>query len=379
MPRLRGWWRLATLGRARAMIAREDSPYGLQKACPLQPTDYLARRIIRQTSTFFDVTLGVFSAKIAVIISWRFEGMQLVIITNCSARKTATPVPALCARSLPRGTPEELAAAWRDRVASADSRVRVHQLYSGRNFSIAHKVAKSCGAELRVLSAGMGLIKPNAAVPPYDLTISKGERDCILGRAPRRQFFSAQQWWQVIRAKKPGISPFARLLAAYPRALLAIAVSRPYLTMIAGELSGLHTGARKRVRILGPTEARIVPKTLRSCVMPYDSRLNDQTSSLRGTAFDFPSRALAHFANLLESDRRIESPASHARRVRQSLARRTAPTTKSRLRIDGATLGRRVWALKLKGFSRTAALQYLRRELGLACEQQRFAAAWAST
>jgi hypothetical protein len=305
--------------------------------------------------------------------------MQLLIVTNCSARKTATPTSALRARSLPRGTPRELAAAWRNRIDSADGRVRALQLYSGRNFSIAHEVAKSCGAELRVLSAGMGLIKSSAAVPPYDLTISKGERDCILGRAPRRQFISAQQWWHVIRAKKPGISPFARLLAAHPRALLAIAVSRPYLTMIASELGGLHPSARKRVRILGLTEARVVPETLRPCVMPYDSRLNDQTSSLRGTAFDFPSRALAHFANLLESDRHIESPASHARRVRQSLAHRVAPTAMARVRIDGAALGRKIRTLKIKGFSRTAALQYLRRELGMACEQQRFAAAWAST
>lgn len=341
--------------------------------------DHLPIRIIRQTSAFFDVTFGAFSTKIAVTIDWYFEGMQLVIITNCSSRKTATAVSTLRARSLPRGTPKELAAAWRDRIASADGRVRVRQLYSGRNFSIAHKVAKSCGAELRVLSAGMGLIKPSAAVPPYDLTVSRGERDCILDRAPYRQFFSAQQWWQVIRAKKPGVSPFARLLAAYPRALLAIAVSRPYLTMIAGELGSLHAIARKRVRILGLTEARAIPETLWPCVMPYDSRLNDQTSSLRGTAFDFPSRALAHFANLLESDRRIGSPASHARRVRQSLAHRAAPTAKARLRIDGATLGRKIRTLKVKGFSRTAALRYLRRELGLACEQQRFAAAWAST
>jgi hypothetical protein len=325
------------------------------------------------------VTLGAFSTKIAVIIDWRFEGMQLVIVTNCSARKTATAVWALRARSLPRGTPQELAVAWRSRVNSADGRVRVHRLYSGRNFSIAHGVAKMCGAELRVLSAGMGLIKPSAAVPPYDLTISKGERDCILGRAPRRQLFSAQQWWQVIRARKPGISPFARLLAAYPRALLAIAVSRPYLTMIADELGSLHPAAHKRVRILGLTEARVVPEILRPCVRPYDSRLNDQTSSLRGTAFDFPSRALAHFANLTESDGHIESPAVHARRVRQSLARRAAPAATARARIDGATLGRKIRKLKVKGLSRTAALGYLRRELGLACEQQRFAAAWEAT
>ena len=165
-------------------------------------------RVIQQKAPFLAWTLEAFSTKIAVITGWRFEGMQLLIVTNCSARKTATAVSALRARSLPRGTPSELAAAWRSRVDNADGRVRALQLYSGRNFSIAHEVAKYYGAELRVLSAGMGLIKPSAVVPPYDLTISTGERDCILGRAPRRQLFSAQQWWQVIRARNPGISPF---------------------------------------------------------------------------------------------------------------------------------------------------------------------------
>jgi hypothetical protein len=110
--------------------------------------------------------------------------------------------------------------------------------------------------------------------------------------------------------------------------------------------------------------------------MPYDARLNDITNNLRGTAYDFQVRALVHFAGLVKLDRRIESPAAHARRVRQSLAHWAAPPRATRTRVDDSTLRRKVKALKALGTSQSEGLRRLRDELGLACEQTRFAITW---
>lgn len=313
---------------------------------------------------------------IAVITTCSFQQMQLLVAINCSARKTADPGSQLCAWSLPRGTSASLANEWRARCSDAGGRVVARRLYAGRGFSIAYAVAQSTGAQLRVVSAGMGLLHPETAIPPYSLTLAAGTRDCILSRALRNEPFSSQEWWRAIRSQAPGARPFERLLRAHPRGLLLVALTRPYLDMVASELSALSDAARDRVRIVGLTQSQMLPEELQSCVMPYDLRLNDVDRDLRGTAYDFPARALSHFVDLVKFDKRTENAGSHARRVRLSLAHWTAPKLKRRKRIDNMKLRRHIKALKSQKLSRTAALTHLRRKIGLACEQGRFTAAW---
>jgi len=305
--------------------------------------------------------------------------MQLIVAINCSARKTAVPMSALRARSLPRGTPSDLAAGWRARCARAGGEIAARRLYAGRGFSLACEIARSSGSELRVISAGMGLLSPDSAIPPYSLSVSQQAQDCILHRAPRGLTFSAAEWWHVIRTRVRGVSPFAHLMAARPRSLLLIAATRPYLEMLVSELASLDEPAQNRIRILGPTHTQYLPEPLRHWAMPYDGRLDDVTKNLRGTAYDFPVRALAHFVNLVKLDRRIETAASHARRVRQSLAHWTAPSRPIRKRVDDSTLSRQIKILKVQSIARTAGLRHLRSELGFACEQSRFAKAWESS
>ena len=301
--------------------------------------------------------------------------MQLLIAVNCSARKTASPAPNLRARTLPRGTPSDLAEEWRARCSENAQRIAAGSLYAGRGFSLACRVARSAGAELRVISAGMGLLRPETPIPPYSLTLSQSAADCILRRASLRDTFTSDVWWEAIRARSASTRPFARLLSIYPKSLLLLAVTSPYLAMIAGELKTLDE--RDRIRLVGPTRAQLLPEELRPYVLPYDARLNDVGASLRGTAFDFPSRALWHFVELIRHDKRVGDCASHARRVRQSLAYLTAPELHLRKRVDDVTLQRKIRVLKAQNFSRTAGLRHLRGELALACEQERFAIAWA--
>lgn len=302
--------------------------------------------------------------------------MQLLIAVNCSARKTASPAPNLRARTLSRGTPADLADEWRARCSENAQRIAAGSLYAGRGFSLAYRVARSAGAELRVISAGMGLLRPETTIPPYSLTLSQSAADCIFRRASPRDTFTPDAWWEAIRARSKSTRPFARLLSIYPKSLLLLAVSSPYLAMIAGELKTLAEGDRDRIRLVGPTRVQLLPEELRPNALPYDARLNDVGATLRGTAFDFPSRALGHFVELIRHDKRVGDCASHARRVRQSLAYLTAPEHHRRKRVDDITLQRKIRALKAQNFSRTAGLRHLRGELALACEQERFAIAW---
>jgi uncharacterized protein DUF6884 len=301
--------------------------------------------------------------------------MQLIVAVNCTSRKTAKAGRSLCARDLGRGEVAQLAMEWRSRVENSSAQpVRARELYSGRAFSLASKTAEGAGADLYVLSAGMGFVKQDALVPPYNLSVAPNTEDCILYRS-RTEPFTASQWWAALHeAQRSG--PLAQLLRERPKAMLVLAATRPYIEMVGDELASLTTAQAIRLRIVGPTRASALPEFLRPSVMPYDDRLDDAGLGLQGTRFDFAARALSHFVGLVGADDRIQSPQDHAKRVRLSLSRRKAPEREQRERLDAAALRRHVRALKKAGESKTAALSKLRRDLGYACEQQRFFSAW---
>lgn len=301
--------------------------------------------------------------------------MQLIVAVNCTSRKTAKAGRALCAHDLGRGEVDQVAQEWRSRVERASvPHVPVHELYAGRAFSLARKTAAGAGADLFVLSAGMGFVKHDALVPPYNLSVAPGTDDCILRRS-RKLPFTASQWWAALH--EPARSqPLAKLLRERPKALLVLAATRPYIEMVKEDLSSLTASQVTRLRIVGLTRADALPEFLRPSVMPYDDRLDDAELGLQGTRFDFAARALSHFVGLVGGDDRIQSPQDHAKRVRLSLSKRRAPVRVKRERLDATALQRRIRTLKKAGESKTSALSKLRRDFGYACEQQRFFSAW---
>lgn len=301
--------------------------------------------------------------------------MQLIVAVNCTSKKTAQAGRSLCARDLERGDLAQLAKEWRFRVEAASAQqVPARELYSGRAFALASKTAQGAGAELYVLSAGMGFVKQDAPVPPYNLSVAPNSDDCILLRSCAEPFTSSQ-WWAALHEAQ-GSRPLAKLLSRRPKAMLILAATRPYIAMVEEELMSLTAAQMSRLRIVGPTRAEGLPELLRPSVMPYDDRLDDVEFGLQGTRFDFAARALTHFVGLVGDDECVQSPQDHAKRVRLSLSKGRAPERLQRERIDAAALRRHVRALKKAGESKTSALAKLRRDLGYACEQQRFSSAW---
>jgi hypothetical protein len=301
--------------------------------------------------------------------------MQLIIAVNCTSRKTAKAGRSLSARDLGRGEVAQLAREWRSRVQNSDAKaVPARELYSGRAFALASRTAESAGADLYVLSAGMGFVKQDTLVPPYNLSVAPDTDDCILARS-RAERFTASEWWAALH-DAPRARPMAKLLSDRPKAMLVLAATRPYIEMVEDELTSLTAAQVTRLRIVGPTRASALPEFLQASVMPYDDRLDDADLGLQGTRFDFAARALSHFVRLVGRDDSIQSPQDHAKRVRLSLSKRQAPERLDRERLDTATLRSHIRTLKKAGESKTSALVKLRRNLGYACEQKRFFSAW---
>jgi hypothetical protein len=302
--------------------------------------------------------------------------MQFLVAVTCTSRKTAPPVASLRARSLSRGDVRDLASDWGERKAAIQERVAAGLLYSGRAFSMGGAAAKRVDADLCVISAGMGLLRVDSAVAPYSLTVTSGDPDCVLDRARRDKGFTASEWWQAIHGVRSDARPFSKLLRRHRSALLIVSLTRPYLEMIAGELSVVAADDLERVRIVGPKTAHGLPTAIRQCLMPYDTRLDDPRLRLRGTGFDFPARALTHFAELLREDSRMSSTTTHARRVRQSLAPYCAPRRIVRRKLNDDELRQVIRKLKALALSRTTALVRVRQSLGFACQAERFRDVW---
>lgn len=303
--------------------------------------------------------------------------MQLILTINCSAKKTAFAPKYLQASSLAKAALPALAAEWRARVARGSVRLRADTLYNGRAFGLGKGIAESAGADLRILSAGMGLVKQDALIPSYSLSVVPNTKDNILDRALWNATFSAPQWWRAIQSENRR-RPIADLLRKHPRALVVIAANSPYIEMVSDELTSLADALLSRVRIIGVKGLPSWIQPLRECVMPYDARLNDIGRTLRGTEFDYPARALTHFVNLVGYDRKLGSIRDHARRVRQSLAHFCAPKRISHKRINDEKLRLHIEAFKRHEISKSNALDILRHEKKLACEQSRFSRVWAT-
>ena len=125
--------------------------------------------------------------------------MRSVVITACTGRKRLPPAQGLRARDLGAGALEDVAQDWVDRLHAANGRVPASRLYCGRGFSESVSAAQAIRAPLFIVSAGVGLIPAQIAVPSYGLTITPGSPDSILRRIQPSS--SASAWWAQLAAR----------------------------------------------------------------------------------------------------------------------------------------------------------------------------------
>lgn len=294
-----------------------------------------------------------------------------LVITTCTNRKRKPVSDSLYVSTLPKGPVSDLVADWVSRLEAAPDLFSANDLYCGRSFQEAKLAANLLDARLMVVSAGLGLIAANARVPPYACTVLVNASDSISARVAGD--YSAGDWWRALGT----VSPWSRSLAsvtAESDGLICAALSDAYIEMIADELCALPVSVLERLRLFtrAPVD-RILP-ALRPYLMPYDDRLDGPDSLVRGTRGDFAGRALRHFAEYVVSEGDDRSADEHGAAIASALSRWRMAVKFDRQRLDDnavLTLIREHWEAERGSTSRL--LRRLRDDLGVACEQKRFA------
>jgi hypothetical protein len=303
-----------------------------------------------------------------------------IVIAACSNRKKIEPARILRAASVPEGALLAVASSWTGRVRAATKRVRADALYCGRSFVEAKAAARRLGADFYIVSAGLGLVRESAKIPPYSATIVGSSRDNVLGRISDGKGAPAlAEWWRALTRRSP-VGNALNAVVRQSSGLILIALPSAYLAMLAGDLVHVHGRSLRRVRIFTGAVPEALPEKLRHLVMPYDDRFDGPDSDMRGTRTDFASRALRHFVDRILQDYPDGDLAVHARAVRTALQGLRKAPVHARLRRSDAeliNLIRKHW--KEADGKSGRMLRVLRDDLGIACEQSRFVKLFAKT
>lgn len=288
-----------------------------------------------------------------------------MILVACSRRKRAPVDATLCAADLVADSLEVVAAEWRARLKASTKKYLPTALYGGRSFAEALSTSKNLGIRLAVISAGLGVVEPEALAPSYSLTTAGATDENVLSRCPLGT--KPADWWRA--AFQHGT--LSRLLHG-SAGRIYLALPQTYLDMIADELMELDFQTLDRLRIFTAGERTLYNSALRHYVMPYDGRLDGPDSLLPGTKSDFASRALKHFSGIvstceyqtIEDDRAAAQQSLNGMRYPE-IARRTK---KSDAEVQSTLLN----AWHALGGNKSRLLRHLRDDMQIACEQSRF-------
>lgn len=295
-----------------------------------------------------------------------------VIVTSCSKRKRFHPAAGLRASVLPKGKLEAIASEWMQRVGAATPVVEASGLYCGRQFSETLATRLHMQAKMLVISAGLGVLRVEDRVPSYSLTIARGVPDSILPLIDGK--IGPSEWWQALIGTSRHHVGLTDALSQTvdDDELILLALPSSYLAMVEREFHSMPERMLARTRIFTAPSFRFREERLNPLVMPYDARLDGPGSPMQGTATDFSARAMRHFSTCVLLDKQVGSAREHAAAVSHRLAKWVTADRPIRTRQpDDALMDtmRAHWGIA--GGSAAQMLRWIRRDLGLACEQGR--------
>lgn len=301
----------------------------------------------------------------------QFSDSQTIVVTNCTRRKRASTPPVSIGPVPGRETLTGFAKRWTTALLRAPRGSIAEELYVGRAMVEAKSAARLLGADLFVVSAGLGLVHMSDLVPNYDLTVSSETGP--LQSALEASRGSIANWWSLLTSESVAKGSLSDLAEAVPNRHVLLALSASYLRLVVEDLARIAD--TRNLRILTSTAGVAeVPVRLRACVLPYDERL-ESVEGYGGTRSDFPQRAMRHFVEVLGghelSLRRARSAVVAAL---DGLQFRAIPTRKRKTDAQIARLIRQRW--NACGGSSTRLHRYLRDEALVACEQSRFRSLW---
>lgn len=231
-------------------------------------------------------------------------------------------------------------------------------VYGGRAYRTAAVAACKIGADVGIISAGLGYVRREAEIPGYDLTVRPTGPGSVRQRI--KGPFDHARWWAEVQK-----GHFSGQLSVdiMNRPLVLAALSADYARMVAEDLVAFSKAAPEALRIFGLSVGKALPAALERFILPYDIRF-------AGLRQDFAQRALRHFVDhiLPNSDSLREQRSL----VQSAMENADSPAPKpSRRRGDDETLKACIAAVITGGKTRSAVLQQLRAD-GWSCEQRRF-------
>ncbi|ALP61343.1 hypothetical protein [Paraburkholderia caribensis] len=297
---------------------------------------------------------------------------KAIVVTNCTNRKRHSGVSVPLASLEAGGTLQSVAARWVKAVRQATPSGQARDVYMGRAFVEAQRVADALQGTLHIVSAGLGIVGAADRIPSYDLTVSDGANS--LKPLLARLGLNPSDWWEALTAELEGQHSISTLLHQHPDALALFALPGSYVSLVAEDLASLTRDQVNRIRIITSDHGRtLVPDNVRRVALPYDERL--EGSPYAGTRTDFAQRAMRHFVEMLDGHRLSADEAlASVTNAMRDLTKPVVPAREKKTDAEILALMRKNWH-RFNGAS-SRLLRYLRDEALVACEQGRFRSLW---
>lgn len=297
---------------------------------------------------------------------------SLVVVTNCTDRKTGTPTVRM--RDLPFSTEVEARAAeWWARLASAGGeRNAAEATYAGAHWAVIRQLRDAGAAQgwtvsTWVVSAGYGLITAATPIVSYSATFATGHADSV-----GKSLSDVRRWWGAVSRLSIGSEHAPRsleaLAASEPRSVLLLVASGQYVRAVREDLARAVSVAQGRTKVIVVSERSLLGDEAIAPVL-IASRHDMQTNP-GGPLVSLHARVAREIV-LTSGAHGFELGA--VRRVCEGLISPESVGTVARAPQNDEEIRRyiRTALLQDRRLKYTPLLQRLRRA-GLACEMSRF-------
>jgi hypothetical protein len=296
---------------------------------------------------------------------------KVLIVTPCSDRKYGFTPDHMRAASLSSGSLASVANEWSTRVNESIPTNPARDVYAGRSFLELKTAQSIVGADLAIISAGLGVVMGQQKIPNYGITVSRSAADSIFKKIEGKA--QSSDWW--LHLKKTMGAKFdlnSINYSAYD--LVLMLMSKNYAKMVFGDLALMSEGVIKKVRVFGVGISPLIPLKLQDNILSYDQRLNGPDYNHPGTMTDLPARCLLDFCKQMQSNSEIGCDLQYDKefvegrlkgmRYPQVFDRKVCTDDEVKLFIL------QHWDINNGSVSKTLRLL---RDKGFACEQARFA------
>ena len=297
--------------------------------------------------------------------------MKIVVITNCSKRKKQKVQQDLMALNLEEGLIDQVSKEWSEKVkVSNQETLPARDQYVGRSFTEVKKIEKIQNINWYIISAGLGLIDSEEAIPSYDLTITNGSSNSILKKFTCNSDIS--DWWKKVNEVFNQTSfPIAELIDNKKDTLFLFALTKSYFNLIKNEFSKIND--KSKIRLFGYKDSSNLDQSVKKYFLPYNSSFDGPDSENKGIKNDFPRRVMRHYVEQIISKLKEPDFEKESKMVTGYLSDKSPPKIlKNKKFTDEYILE------KIKDFNREDypthrdLLKHFRHELGIACEESRF-------